>query len=375
MTITALVCCRLIVPSPRTELDPSLAFAGTTTLTLALPVFEVSTVATVTHFPSTSQRMRTDSFFPYPRNETSTVSPGETRVGVTLMRGATSNWAFALFAPSLKTMVLPPAVVAEIRNEPEPAPVFDVTALPTSTLLPPGRRQVMVTVEFGVKFESEKLTVELTVPRVEVREAPAGPGIETVTAPVCAASVGLSPRTLLAPAPALFGTGIEPEPVPSAVVVIVLTAVHLEPISQRTSTCSFAPNPLKVTVTSWPGTTEVGATLMRGAGAGVAVGVGVAVCVGEGVGVGVSVGVGDGSGVGDGDGVAVSVGIGVGEGVGVGEGASVAVGEAVTVGVGVSAAGAATVIVTMAEVMYSAVGPGSVRAMRSTRCSPIAIQV
>lgn len=112
----------------------------------------------------------------------------------------------ALFVPSLKVTVLMPPVVAGTGNDPAPAPSLEIVVLPTSTALPPGRFQVMVTVALGVKFESEKPTFELTVPRFAESEPLAGPGIETLIVPVWAAAVGLSPRILFAPALALFGT-------------------------------------------------------------------------------------------------------------------------------------------------------------------------
>jgi hypothetical protein len=133
-------------------------------------------------------------------------------------------------------MVLVPAVVPGTGSDPAPKPVFEIVTLPIGAELPPGRFHVTVTVEFGAKFAKVKFTTELTIPRLFESATLAGSGMVTVTAPVCAARVELSPRTLFAPAAALLGTATCNAPLPSAAVVIVPISVHFDPTSHRTFT-------------------------------------------------------------------------------------------------------------------------------------------
>src|SRR6478752_1343995 len=188
MTVTAFVCWRKKAPSPRTEFWPRVAFAGTVTMTLALPVFDVVIVATVTQLPLTRQRMRTASCLPYPRSETFTAPPRETCAGLTEMRGATSNPIETIALPEAKITVLAaPPSVAGTTNEPAAAPLLSAITAPRFTTLPPGRRQVIEIVDPGRKCSTVKLTPALTVARVVDRAAVGGPGMVTVTALVCCA--------------------------------------------------------------------------------------------------------------------------------------------------------------------------------------------
>jgi hypothetical protein len=133
-------------------------------------------------------------------------------------------------------MVFVPAVVPGTGREPAPNPVLVMVTLPIEAELPPGRFQVTETVEFGTKFSSVKFTTELTIPRDVDNTALAGPGIDTVTALVCAAFVELSPRTLFSPAAAPIGTASCDAPLPSVAVVMVPISVHFDPTSQRIRT-------------------------------------------------------------------------------------------------------------------------------------------
>jgi hypothetical protein len=71
---------------------------------LALPELLVVTVATVTQVDPFNQRMRTVSFWAWPRNETLTNWFRETGFSMTLIRGAKSNEALRATPPDLNVI-------------------------------------------------------------------------------------------------------------------------------------------------------------------------------------------------------------------------------------------------------------------------------
>src|SRR6478609_11108721 len=220
VTVTLFVCCRKTVPSPRTEFCPAFALAGTCTVTVAPPVLFVVTVPTVTHAPLTSQRICTTSCLPYPLRVTLTESPGDTVLGVTLIFGATSKLSVTTPGLPVKLMRLSgPPSVAGTAKEPVAVPSLATGAVPRSTMLPPGRFQVMAIDEPGVKFAALKLTVWPTVPRVVESVTVGDAGMVTVTPFVCCAFVKPSARTEFKPAAAFAGTCAVVAPAPLVVSV------------------------------------------------------------------------------------------------------------------------------------------------------------
>lgn len=185
MTVTTFVCWRKSVPSPRTEFCLSTAPAGTITETTAPPVFEVVTVATVTHAPFTSQRIRTVSCLPYPVRVTVTDCPRLTELGLTMIRATTSTSITTLTPPAEKVTRLPaPPSVAGALNAPFAVPAASVVVVPTSTTLPPGRFHEIVRAVFAGKCWAEYDTLLPTDIRVVESKTSGGNGIDTVTAPV-----------------------------------------------------------------------------------------------------------------------------------------------------------------------------------------------
>lgn len=209
-----------------------------------------------------------------------------------MMREATSTVTVTLTPPAaaVTRLAVPPSVAGTVKL-PLAVPFWSVMTEPRETVLPPGRRQVRATDVFAGKCAAVTLTVCPTETRSALSSTAGGSGMLTVTAPVCAACVGLSARTLFAPTVASLGTMTDRLPAPFASVVRLPTDRQVPSTSQRTRVTSFAPKPVTETVTDWPRTTSVGVTRILGAGVAVAVGVAVTVCVGVTVAVAVAVAV------------------------------------------------------------------------------------